>query len=80
MLDRLALPLIALTAAMIILLAMAWPQGYGARSPSPFGHTPVQQTPQMKAAMQREHDLAMQRQADAAAVPPVAPAVKGPGL
>ena len=72
MLDRLALPLIVLTAAAVVALAMVWPQGYGARSPAPFGHTPIQQTPQMKAALQREHDLAMQRAADAGAPAPAA--------
>jgi len=72
MLDRLALPLIALTAIAVVALALVWPQGYGARSPAPFGHTPIQQTPEMKAKLQREHDLAMQRAAEAAV--PVAPA------
>jgi hypothetical protein len=74
MLDRLALPLIAVTAIAVVALAMVWPQGYGARSPGPFGHTPIQQTPEIKAALKREHDLAMQRAADAAAATP-APAV-----
>jgi hypothetical protein len=74
MLDRLALPLIAVTAIAVVALAMVWPQGYGARSPAPFGHTPIQQTPEIKAALKREHDLAMQRAADAAAAAPV-PAV-----
>ena len=87
MLDRLALPLIALTAIAVVALALVWPQGYGARSPAPFGHTPIQQTPAMKAALQREHDLAMQRAAEAAAIPaapaaptlePVAPAGSAP--
>ena len=73
MLDRLALPLIVLTAALVIALAMVWPQGYGARAPAPFGHTPIQQTPAMKAALQREHDQAM-RAAEAAKPPPAAPA------
>jgi hypothetical protein len=54
---------------------MVWPQGYGARSPAPFGHTPIQQTPEMQAALQREHDLAMQRATQAATVP-VAPAAE----
>jgi hypothetical protein len=79
MLDRLALPLIVLTAIAVVALALVWPQGYGARSPAPFGHTPIQQTPQMKAALQREHDLAMQRAADTATTvpaPPAAPAVE----
>jgi hypothetical protein len=73
MLDRLALPLIVLTAIAVVALAMVWPQGYGARSPAPFGHTPIQQTPEMKAKLQREHDLAMQRAADAAVTVPVPP-------
>ena len=51
MLDRLYMPL----------LALVWPQGLGARSPAPFGHTPVQQTPEMKAAMQRETDASQRR-------------------
>jgi hypothetical protein len=41
-------------------LALVWPQGLGARSPGPFGHTPVQQTAAAKA-----------RRAVAAAPPPV---------
>jgi hypothetical protein len=67
MLDRFTLPLIALAAIAAVLLALAWPQGYGARSIGPFGHTPVQQTPEMQAAMKREYDHAMRRQAEAAA-------------
>ena len=82
MLDRLALPLIVLTAIAVVALAMVWPQGYGARSPAPFGHTPIQQTPEMKAALQREHDLAMQRNAATAPppAPPAAPAVESAPL
>lgn len=61
MLDRLFLPaLIALTIGLIS-LAMVWPQGLGDRSPGPFGHTPVQQTPEMKAAMAKESKEANQR-------------------
>ena len=67
MLDRFAFPLMILAAAAAIALAMIWPQGYGARSPGPFGHTPIQQTPEMQAAMKREHDEAMRRQAEAQA-------------
>ncbi len=78
MLDRLALPLIVLTAIAVVALAMVWPQGYGARSPAPFGHTPIQQTPEIKAALAREHDLAMQRAADAEATAPVPAAVPPP--
>jgi hypothetical protein len=61
MLDRLYLPLLGLAAAGVVALAMVWPQGLGARSPGPFGHTPIQQTPEMKAAMQREHEAAQAR-------------------
>ena len=52
--DRLFLALIAAAGAVMIAFAMVWPQGLGARSPWPFGHTPVQQTPAMRAAMARE--------------------------
>ena len=61
MLDRLYLPLLAAAAVLTIALAMVWPQGLGARSPGPFGQTPVQQTPEMKAKMKREHDAAQER-------------------
>jgi hypothetical protein len=61
MLDRLYLPLLALVSATAIALALVWPQGLGARSPGPFGHTPEQQTPGMKAAMQRETEASQQR-------------------
>ncbi|HET6971476.1 MAG TPA: hypothetical protein VFH92_10150 [Phenylobacterium sp.] len=61
MLDRLYLPLLALAALAAIGLAMVWPQGLGERSPAPFGHTPLQQTPQMQAAMRRETDAAQRR-------------------
>ncbi len=33
-----------LVAVLMVALALIWPQGLGARSPGPFGHTPVQQT------------------------------------
>ena len=60
MLDRLYLPLLALAAAAAIVYAAIWPQGYGDRSPAPFGFPPIQRTPQMQAAMKREA-LANQR-------------------
>ena len=63
--DRVFFYGLAVLAAGLIAFAMVWPQGYGARSPGPFGSTPIQQTPQMKAAMQREHAAAMRRQAEA---------------
>ena len=61
MLDRLYLPLLGLAALAAIALALVWPQGLGARSPGPFGSTPLQQTPAMAAAMQREAEAAQRR-------------------
>ena len=58
--DRLYLPTLALVAAAAIALASVWPQGYGDRSPAPFGFTPIQRTAEMQAKMQREA-LANQR-------------------
>jgi hypothetical protein len=60
--DRVFFSGLALLAALLIALAMVWPQGYGARSPGPFGSTPIQQTPEMKAAIKREHEAAMRQQ------------------
>jgi len=65
MLDRLFLPFLALTAVAVIMLSLVWPQGMGARSPGPFGHTPLQQTPAMQAAIKREADAAQRRAAQA---------------
>lgn len=61
MLDRLFFPALVALAILMIALAMVWPQGLGDRSPGPFGQTPVQQTPEMKAAMKRESDAANKR-------------------
>ncbi|MDR3509410.1 MAG: hypothetical protein P4L64_16075 [Caulobacteraceae bacterium] len=52
--DRIFLPVLALAALAMIALACVWPQGYGARSPAPFGYAPIQQTPEMQAAMARQ--------------------------
>lgn len=49
--DRFFFPLLALLSAMMIALAMVWPQGLGDRSWGPFGHPPVQRTPEMQARM-----------------------------
>ena len=65
MLDRLFLPFLALTAVAVIMLSLVWPQGMGARSPGLFGHTPLQQTPAMQAAIKREADAAQRRAAQA---------------
>jgi hypothetical protein len=61
MLDRLYLPLLALAALAAIALAVVWPQGLGDRAPAPFGHEPVQRTPEMQAAMRRETEAAQRR-------------------
>jgi hypothetical protein len=66
--DRILLPLMAVVAAAMIALAFVWPQGYGARSPGAFGHTPIQQTAAMKAAMAREAARDKARQGAPAAV------------
>jgi hypothetical protein len=51
--DRVLFPLMGLVAVLMIALALVWPQGIGARSPWPFGHVPVQQTPAARAAQTR---------------------------
>jgi hypothetical protein len=65
MLDRLYLPILGLVAAAAIALSLVWPQGLGARSPGPFGHTPALQTPAMQAAIHRENEAAQRRLAEA---------------
>jgi hypothetical protein len=67
MLDRFYMPLLALAALAAIGLSLAWPQGLGDRSPAPFGHEPVQRTPEIRAAMQREATAAQRRDAQARA-------------
>ncbi|WP_269716516.1 hypothetical protein [Caulobacter sp. NIBR2454] len=59
--DRIVLPALALLAAALIGLALVWPQGLGARSPGPFGSRPVQQRPEVQAAIQREEAAAARR-------------------
>jgi hypothetical protein len=56
--DRILMPFLALIGLALIALSLVWPQGYGARSPAPFGSVPVQQTPEMRAKIQREKDAA----------------------
>jgi hypothetical protein len=67
MLDRLYLPILALAALAVIAFAAIWPQGYGDRSPAPFGSTPIQRTPAMQAAMKREADAAQRQVSQARA-------------
>ena len=84
MLDRLFLPALAALAALMIGLALVWPQGLGDRSPAPFGRTPLQQTAAMQAAMKREADasnrrLARQRQSATDLVAPRTPSPRPAG-
>jgi hypothetical protein len=65
MLDRLYLPFLALAAIAAIAFAAIWPQGYGDRSPAPFGYEPIQRTPAMQAAMKREAQAQQRRGAQA---------------
>jgi hypothetical protein len=65
--DRIILSLLALVAVLMIGFAAIWPQGLGARSPAPFGHLPLQQTPEMKAALMRASLKVEQQIADAKA-------------
>ena len=51
--DRLLFSLMGALSLVMIGLALVWPQGLGARSPGPFGHVPVQQTPAARAARAR---------------------------
>ncbi|MBA4793032.1 hypothetical protein [Phenylobacterium sp.] len=61
MFDRLFFPLLGLATVLTVALALVWPQGLGARSPGPFGHTPVLQTPEMQAAMKRQTEASQRR-------------------
>lgn len=61
MFDRFYLALLGLGSVAAVGLALVWPQGLGDRSPPPFGHQPVQQTPEMQAAMRRETEAAQRR-------------------
>lgn len=61
MFDRFYMPALALAALAAVALAMVWPQGFGDRSPGPFGHFPVQRTAQAQAAMHRATEAAQRR-------------------
>jgi hypothetical protein len=56
--DRILMPFLALIGLALVALSLVWPQGYGARSPAPFGTVPIQQTPEMRIKIQREKDAA----------------------
>jgi hypothetical protein len=59
--DRLYLPVLALIVIAAVALASVYPQGYGDRSPAPFGSVPYQRTPAMQAAMARANASAQRR-------------------
>jgi hypothetical protein len=63
--DRILMPFLALIGIAMIAFSLVWPQGYGDRSPDPFGSVPVQQTPEMRAKIQREKDAAALREQQA---------------
>ena len=59
--DRILMPFLALIGLALIAFSLVWPQGYGDRSPGPFGSVPIQQTPEMRVKIQREKDAAALR-------------------
>lgn len=59
--DRILMPFLAFIGLALIAFSLIWPQGYGARSPGPFGSIPIQQTPEMRVKIQREKDAAILR-------------------
>lgn len=63
--DRVFFSGVGVAAAVLIGLALMWPQGLGERSPPPFGHFPTQRTPEAKAAMQRATEANAKRAAEA---------------
>jgi hypothetical protein len=60
--DRIFMPLLALIGLALVALSLVWPQGYGARSPGPFGSVPIQQRQEMRVKIQREKDAAARRE------------------
>jgi hypothetical protein len=61
MLDRFYMPALGLAALAAVALALVWPQGLGDRSPGPFGHEPMERTPQAQAAMKRATEASERR-------------------
>ena len=57
--DRIFMPLMALIGLAMVAFSLIAPQGYGDRSPGPWGSVPIQQTPEMRAKIQREKDAAV---------------------
>ena len=63
--DRVFFTSAGVAAAVLIALALVWPQGLGDRSPRPFGHFPTQRTPEAMAAMKRATEANARRANDA---------------
>ena len=61
MLDRFFMPVLGLAALAAVALALVWPQGLGDRSPAPFGHEPVERTPEAQAIMKRATEASERR-------------------
>lgn len=74
--DRILMPFLALVGLALVAFSLVWPQGYGARSPGPFGSVPIQQTPEMQAKIQREKDAAARRHQQAGQQTSDAPATE----
>ena len=53
--DRVFFPVCGALAVLMVALALVWPQGEGARSPWPFGHTAT--IPSWVAAKKRRDDM-----------------------
>lgn len=69
--DRLFYPVAAFVAVAMVTLGLMWPQGFGARSPGPFGHPVV--VPEYVIA---ERKMAAEEAAKAAAAAAPAPAAQ----
>ena len=63
--DRILMPFLALIGVAMIAFSLVWPQGYGARSPGPWGTVPIQQTPEMRAKIEREKQAAARHEQQA---------------
>lgn len=70
--DRVFYPLAALAALLMIALALVWPQGFGLRSPEPFGG-PVRISDTAKAEMRVEARQKAEREAAAKVAPAAEP-------
>ena len=71
--DRVLFSLLAAIAVIMIGFAAVWPQGFGARSPGPFGHAPIVRALAAPDTIARKLNL----DAVSAAPPPAASAPSG---